>query len=69
MDQREYHVLEFRPIGDPAAMAAEWVARGELRVGGQESGEWVPEGFEQARWQRGHGCPSGSQNVEDSMIT
>jgi hypothetical protein len=58
MDQREHDVLEDRPVGDPAPMTAQRVVRDELSPGGQECGELVPEGFEQARWHGGHSRPS-----------
>lgn len=51
------------------SVAAKRVARGELLPSGQERHELVPEGFKQARWQCGRGCPSRSLSVENSIIT
>lgn len=58
MDQREHDVLEDGSVGDPAAVRAQRVADDELLPGGEDRGELVPQGFEQARRQRGHGRPS-----------
>jgi hypothetical protein len=53
-------MLEHSSAGAAAAVAvaAKRVARRELLPSGQERHELVPERFEQARWQCGHGCPS-----------
>ncbi len=58
MDQREHDVLEDGSVGDPAAVTAQRVADDELLADGEERGELVLQGFEQASRQRGHGRPS-----------
>ncbi|WP_373308757.1 hypothetical protein [Streptomyces minutiscleroticus] len=58
MDQREHDVLEDGVVGDPAAVTAQQVADCGLLQDGEESGGLVPQGFEQAGRQRGHGRPS-----------
>lgn len=68
VDQSEQHMLEHSRVGDRAAVTAKRVARGEFPPSGHERHELVPEGFEQARWQCGHGRPSRSPSVEDFMI-
>ncbi len=58
MDQRKHDVLEDGSVGDPAAVTTQRVADDELLPDGEERGELVPQGFEQASRQRGHGRPS-----------
>lgn len=58
MDQREHDVLEDGSVGDPAAVTAQRVADDKLLPDGEDRGELVPQGFEQASWQCGHGRPS-----------
>ena len=54
MNQGEHEVLEHDAVRDPAAMASQRMARRELLPHRQENGELVPQGFEQARWNRRH---------------
>jgi hypothetical protein len=58
MDQREHDVLEDGSVWDPAAVTAQRAADDELLPDGEDRGELVPQGFEQARRQRRHGRPS-----------